>query len=280
MCFGSFIQDESGALAIDSEKHGRGGASSWPTSTRRAARARVFDWNPTSNNQFLLVGRGSLIMNAISAVRTGRGPRHAVRDDLWIWPVPARAAGKARRSGSTRASTRSGSSRRTARPPRGSSPTSASTPSEATVASSFFNFPSFPGAHPREADLQGRGGGPARAEGQVLDPHDGRVEHTRNVGLPGNRERRRQEALTRFLIPRMFAQVSHGKMSAADSVRATAKEMKRIWREVASGRQDLRSARRRAWRRATPGQRHRSGPDAFALEMHGEADYAPATSQL
>ena len=32
-----------------------------------------------------------------------------------------------------------------------------------------------------------------------------------------------------FLIPRMFAQVSQGRMSAADSVRATAKEMKRIW---------------------------------------------------
>ena len=35
--------------------------------------------------------------------------------------------------------------------------------------------------------------------------------------------------LDTFLIPRMFAQVSQGKMSAADSVRATASEMKRIW---------------------------------------------------
>ena len=35
--------------------------------------------------------------------------------------------------------------------------------------------------------------------------------------------------LSRFLIPRMFAEVSQGRMTAADSVRATAREMRQIW---------------------------------------------------
>ena len=37
------------------------------------------------------------------------------------------------------------------------------------------------------------------------------------------------EVLDRYLIPQMFAQVSQGKATAAESVRATARQMKRIW---------------------------------------------------
>jgi hypothetical protein len=43
--------------------------------------------------------------------------------------------------------------------------------------------------------------------------------------------------LDSYLIPRMFAQVSQGKASAAESVRATAREMRRIWaRRRAAGK--------------------------------------------
>jgi hypothetical protein len=38
-----------------------------------------------------------------------------------------------------------------------------------------------------------------------------------------------EEVLDGFLISRMFAQVSQGKLSAADSVRSTAPELRRIW---------------------------------------------------
>jgi hypothetical protein len=37
------------------------------------------------------------------------------------------------------------------------------------------------------------------------------------------------ETLERFLIPKMFAQVAQGKLSAAKSVHSTASEMKQIW---------------------------------------------------
>ena len=52
---------------------------------------------------------------------------------------------------------------------------------------------------------------------------------TRNAGYPGTTNPAVNETLARFLIPRMFAQVSQGKLSAANSVRSTAREMTQIW---------------------------------------------------
>jgi hypothetical protein len=58
------------------------------------------------------------------------------------------------------------------------------------------------------------------------------TRHTRNVGYPGTTNVAVIEMLRRALVPRMFAQVSTGRLSAAESVRATAWELKRIWRQA------------------------------------------------
>ena len=50
-----------------------------------------------------------------------------------------------------------------------------------------------------------------------------------NAGYPGTTNAAVNETLERFLIPKMFAQVSQGKLSAASSVRSTAREMTQIW---------------------------------------------------
>ena len=49
------------------------------------------------------------------------------------------------------------------------------------------------------------------------------------------------EALSRNLVPYMFARVSLGKATAEDSVAMTAWELKRIWRKWRSGRRGLRA---------------------------------------
>ena len=57
------------------------------------------------------------------------------------------------------------------------------------------------------------------------------LEHTRNAGYPGTANAAVMEALSRNLVPYMFARVSLGKASAEDSVKMTAWELKRTWRK-------------------------------------------------
>ena len=56
------------------------------------------------------------------------------------------------------------------------------------------------------------------------------AKHTRNAGYPGHFNAAVQEVLETSLVPRMFAQVSQGRMTAAESVRASAAEARRIWK--------------------------------------------------
>ena len=95
MCFGSFIQDESDALTIESRNTVEA-VQFMADLYAQGAESTVFGWKPESNNQFLLGGKGSLIMNAISAVRRAEDLGMPIAKDLWMWPIPARAARKAR----------------------------------------------------------------------------------------------------------------------------------------------------------------------------------------
>ena len=87
MCFGSFIQDESGALTIGS-KNTVEAVQFMADLYAQGAESTVFGWKPESNNQFLLGGKGSLIMNAISAMRRAEDLGMPFADDLWMWPIP------------------------------------------------------------------------------------------------------------------------------------------------------------------------------------------------
>jgi multiple sugar transport system substrate-binding protein len=101
--------------------------------------------------------------------------------------------------------------------------------SEATPTSRFFNYPSFPGAHPLPQIYKAAAADTHPPKGKYSILTTVASKYTRNAGYPGYANAAVQETLDRFLIPRMFAQVSLGKASAEDSVRETAAEMKRIW---------------------------------------------------
>ena len=227
MCFGSFIQDESGAPAIDGENtveavefmadlHARGGESA------------ALEWNVASNNQFVLSGKGSLIMNAISAVRRAEDLGLPFAKDLWIWPVPG---GPASRLGLGQytgvysvwrfARNRQAAERFVADLCLASS--------EAVPASNFFNFPSFPGAYPLEAIYKAAAASKRAPKGKYSILTTVASKYTCNLGYPGYANAAVQEVFDTYLIPRMFSQVSLGKARARDSVRSTAAEMKGIW---------------------------------------------------
>ena len=217
MCFGSFIQNE--------ENHRRSSRSrrSTRSSSWRHLQDRrddeIFGWNPASNNNFLYSGKGSMILNAISATRTPEDQELPFADDLWIWPIPAGPHGRLGLE-HVMGCYSSGSSRRTRRLRRSSLPICASTtrkrrPRASSTTSRASRAPS------RSADQEGREDGYAQAEGQVHDPDDDRGEVHAQRRLSGLSNAAINEIFTTYLIPQMFAQVAQGKMSAEDSVRHT-----------------------------------------------------------
>lgn len=227
MCFGAFIQDESGRLAIDSENtveavefmadlHTRGGDDA------------ALAWNPVSNNQFVLSGKGSLIVNAISPIRRAEDLGIPFADDLWIWPTPRGPRGRLGLGQYTSAY----SIWRFARNREAAEKFLADlclASSAAVTASNFFNFPSFPGAYPLSQIYKAAAANTRAPKGKYSILTTVASKFTRNLGYPGHANAAVQEVWDTFLIPRMFAQVSLGRMSAVESVGATAGEMTAIW---------------------------------------------------
>ena len=227
MCFGSFIQDQSGALTIDSERTVEA-VEFMADLHRQGGEAAAFDWGATSNNQFVLSGRGSLIMNAISPIRRAEDLGMPFADDLWIWPVPRGPGGRVGLGQYTSvnsvwrfAKNREAAERFIADLCLASG--------EAVAASRFFNFPSFPGAHPLDEIYKAAATDTRAPKGKYSILTTVASKFTRNIGYPGYANPAVGEVFDRFLIPRMFAQVAQGKLSAAESVSATATEMRGIW---------------------------------------------------
>lgn len=227
MCFGSFIQDESNVLTIDS-KNTVEAVQFMADLYARGEESNIFGWDPASNNQFVLGGRGSMILNAISAIRRAEDLALPFANDLWIWPVahgPYGRLGLGQYTGVYSiwkfAKNKDAAEKFIA--------DLCINSEQAILASRLFNFPSFPGAFPLKQIYKtaAADANPPRGKYTILTTIASK--YTRNLGYPGYSNAAVEEVLDTFLIPRMFAQVSQGKMSAAESVRTTANEMKRIW---------------------------------------------------
>ena len=225
--FGSFLQDEDNALTINSPATVE--AVAFMADLQRNGQTdEVFGWNQASNNQFVFSGRGSLIVNAISAVRLAEDLQLPVAEDLWIWPLPAGPHGRLALPQATSvysiwkfARNREAAEKFLADLCAGAE--------QATLASKLYSFPSFPGAFPPARLRPAAAADTHRPLGKYSVLATIAARDTRNTGYPGTTNPAVNETLARFLIPRMFAQVSQGKLSAANSVRSTAREMTQIW---------------------------------------------------
>lgn len=227
-CFGSFVQDESNRLTIRSRETVEA-VRFMAGLFRSGGDAVTLDWNPTSNNAYLLDGKGSLVMNAISVIRTAEKLGLPFVNDLRLSPVPKGPVGRLDHPQYTNvyaiwsfAKNKDAAERFIA--------DLCVAYEEATVASQLFNHPSFPGAFPADKLTSTAAADPALPRGKYATLTTIASKHVRNVGYPGTTNAAVVETLDRFLIPRMFAEVSRGNMSAEESVRATEYEMKRIWR--------------------------------------------------
>jgi multiple sugar transport system substrate-binding protein len=231
MCFGSFIQNEENHPTLLS-KNTIDAVKFMAEIAQTGESNDIFSWNGNTagNNNYLYSGTASLIFNAISATRTpesgAAGGQYS--DDLWIWPVPAGPHG---RLGLEHlmgcwsiwkfAQNKPAAARFLA--------DLCIAGRDATVASQLYNFPTFANAMPFTDIRKVAAADPHKPKGKYTILTTIAEKYTHNIGYPGTTNAAVDELFAKYLIPQMFAQVSQGKLSAEDSVRSTAAEMKGIW---------------------------------------------------
>jgi multiple sugar transport system substrate-binding protein len=229
MCFGSFIQNSSNRLTIKSKATVEA-LKFMADIYKRGETDEIFGWNPASNNNFLYSGKGSMILNAISATRTPEDQKLPFADDLWIWPIPKGPAG---RRGLEHvmgcyviwkfAKNKPAAQKFLA--------DLCISYKQATTASKLYNFPSFPGAYPFKSIYKAAKVDTHRPRGKYNVLTKIAESYTHNVGYPGFSNAAINEIFTTYLIPQMFAQVALGKMSAEDAASAAQKQMAPIFQK-------------------------------------------------
>jgi multiple sugar transport system substrate-binding protein len=227
MCFGSFIQNETNQLTLNSKNTVQ--ALKFMADIYKTGESdEIFGWNPASNNQFLYAGRGSLILNAISATRTPEDLNLPFVNDLWIYPIPKGPHG---RLGLEHvmgvysiwkfAKNKDAAQKFLA--------DLCINYKQATNASKLYNFPSFPGAYPLKQIYKAAAADPHKPRGKYTILTTIAAKYTHNVGYPGYSNAAIDEMFNKYLIPQMFADVSQGKKTAEQSVADTNAQMKQIW---------------------------------------------------
>ena len=188
--------------------------------------AEVFTWDVSSNNRFMLAGKGSLALNAISITRSAEKDVPEMSKKIQLAKSPA---GPVRRMGLEHvmgvyviwrfAENKEGAKQflidlvgnyRTA-----------------FLESEFYNFPSFPQTVPDLAELI--------AKDPKADPPDKYkiltdfLNNATNVGYPGYATAAIDEVFNTFIIPTMFARAARDELSPEDAVKAAEREMKRLF---------------------------------------------------
>jgi multiple sugar transport system substrate-binding protein len=228
MCFGSYLQDEDGNVTINMSETVdalrfmaeifRGGMTN-----------EVFAWDATSNNRFYVSGKGSMILNAISAVRTLEAETPALAAKTGLAPIPEGPNGRqalehvlgvyviwkfAKNQEAAKKFLID----------------LAVNYKEAFVQSKFYNFPSFPASVPDLDDL-------IATDPEAKPPDKYAVlgdfqEFSFNVGYPGYTTAAVDEVFGKFLIPQMYAEVARGgdPQEAIDKTEAQINSIYDKWR--------------------------------------------------
>lgn len=228
--FGSFVQDERSQVVIHSPETVE--CVRFAAELFRAGMTdEVLGWDAMSNNRFLEAGRGSLIFNPVSVLRSIERDRPELLESISVGPAPTGAHGRKGLAGavSTYGIWRFARNREAAeqfllhlsRHGR-----------DVALHSRFVNLPSF--ATPA-AEL-----GSLIAEDPVLrragaaDVLANAQEWSVNLGFPGSANPAIGDVFNRSLIPEMFARVALGRTSPADAVADGHRQIEtiyRTWRE-------------------------------------------------
>ncbi len=229
--YGASVQDEEGNVIINS-KQTLEAVKFVRALYKEAMTPEVLEWDHMSNNRFMLAGKGSLVVNAISLTRTAENKKMAeISKEIWLAKPPA---GPVRRMALAHkmngyfiwkfAENIEGAKRFLV--------DYIGDFRKAFLASEFFNFPCFPDTVP---DLQ-----KLIANDPKADPPDKYkvledvLEWTTNVGYPGYPSAAIDEIFSRWLIPVMFAKAASGEATPEDAIKEAEARCKRIfaaWKE-------------------------------------------------
>lgn len=198
---------------------------------RTSMTAEVLAWDATSNNRFLVSGRGSLIFNPVSGLRAFEKQDPVLAGKVSLAPPLAGPGGRVGVHSFLGASVIWEFSEHQDLA-RQFLVDLAVDYGDAFARSEFYNLPGFPGAVPDLSRLV--------ADDRSADPPDkygllgAAAEWSTNVGHPGPANAAMDEVLTLFLIPKMFARAVRGEATPAEAVTAAAAEVTPIferWRE-------------------------------------------------
>jgi multiple sugar transport system substrate-binding protein len=223
-CFGSFIQDEHANVTLNT-KQTRAAVQYMANLYKKGMISDVFAWQPSSNNNAFLAGRISLAFNAISILRTAELQNPALARNTAILPVPK---GPKQRLGLEHVmgvyviwkfAEQKALAKKYLRDQQLAY-------TGHFLNSKFYNFPGWPGA---VKNIRKRLQKDPSGKYVILDSISKHA--TANVGFPGFSNAAIDEVFNAGLIPQMFAEVAQDKKSAADSVRDTAGEVRRVFRK-------------------------------------------------
>jgi multiple sugar transport system substrate-binding protein len=223
--FGGAEQDEAGNVTINS-KNTIEALKYVKELYQQTETPEVFTWTPPSNNQAMLAGRVSFVMNAISITRQSEREKLPIDSKIMISPA---LKGPVRRIAAEHvmnchviwefAENKEGAQQFLI--------DFMDHFQEGFAAGQFYNFPCFPQTVP---DLQKQIANDPRANpadkykvlGNVLD-------WATNVGYPGYASAGISEAFSTWVIPTMFASVARGDQTAENAAKAAETEYKRIF---------------------------------------------------
>lgn len=223
--FGASVQDADGKLALDSNNTIEA-LKFVKALFEEAMTPEVLAWDASSNNRFMLAGKGSLALNAISITRTGESQKLPVTDNIWLTKAakgPVRAIGlehvmnvyciwkfAENIDGAKKFLVDYIDNFKTA-----------------FQESEFYNFPCFAKTVP---DLKEQLANDPRAtppdKYKVLEDV---LDWATNVGYPGYANAAIDETFNTWVINTMFAKAATGAETPEDALKAAKAQCERIW---------------------------------------------------
>ena len=225
--FGGAVQDENENVIINSPEN-IAAVEYMAGLFADAMTPEVFGWTAASNNQLMIAGQASYILNSISAYRTAQKDQPEVATGIYFSP-PLVGPG-----GAERALAHGHAVFNYMIPNHAKFPDTAKefllfltdNYDQATNESELYNFPAWSSTVPNLVEE----GGPLDVDPFGSEPADKLTilktaeTWTRNLGWPGPANPAIGEVFGTFVLPNMMARAARGEMSAADSVAQAEKD--------------------------------------------------------